>query len=375
MELFEEDVYRKEFDAQVISCTKSKKYYEVVLDQTLFFPEGGGQPSDIGTLNDIKVMDVQKKDGKIIHYTKSFLEGKVHGKIDWNHRFDLMQQHSGEHIVSGIVHSIYGFHNIGFHMSDVITIDFDGPIEDVQEIEDKANQAVFENVPFHIYYPTQEELKDLEYRAKKEIEEELRIVEIEGYDVCACCGTHVSHSGEIGMIKILSQEVHKDSTRLTMICGKRALQDYQWKQEQVIQVSQLLASRPTEIAKAVESLQKKDHEKSQRIGALLEKQIEIISTSYKEEPFIFVPLENVSMNELRNACDYLKTNNQPNWCMVLCPQTMQYALCAKDSKEAQKQLHEQISGKGGGSKEMVQGKLNASLEEVLKGVEWIRNNE
>ena len=226
--LYYEDVYKKEFTATVVECRERKKGYAVILDESAFYPEGGGQPSDVGTLGDVQVTEVHEKDGELLHYTDKPLEAgtKVEGKIDWNRRFDLMQQHSGEHMVSGIIHAKYGYDNVGFHMgSDVLTVDLNGMLDEAQlaEIEREVNEKVWEDKEVVITYPTAEELEVLDYRSKKELTGQVRIVTFPGVDVCACCGTHVTHTGEIGMVKLLSVVKFRDGIRMEMICGKRVL--------------------------------------------------------------------------------------------------------------------------------------------------------
>ena len=198
--LYYEDVYKKEFTAKVLECRECEKGFEIILDQSAFYPEGGGQPCDLGTLNGIAVLDVQEKDREIVHYTKEAVEAgsEVIGKIDWDRRFDLMQQHSGEHIVS-----------VGFHMSsDVLTVDLSGVLTEAQlaEIEAETNQKIWENSEVEITYPSKEELEKLSYRSKKELTGQVRLVRFPGSDLCACCGTHVTHTGEIGAVKILTVE-------------------------------------------------------------------------------------------------------------------------------------------------------------------------
>ena len=172
--LYYEDVYKKEFTATVLECREHKNGFAVILDESAFYPEGGGQPSDVGTLGDVKVTEVYEKDGELLHYTEQALEvgAKVEGKIDWARRFDLMQQHSGEHMVSGVIHAKYGYDNVGFHMgSDVITVDLNGMLDEAQlaEIEREVNEKVWEDKEVVITYPTAEELKTLDYRSKKEL--------------------------------------------------------------------------------------------------------------------------------------------------------------------------------------------------------------
>ena len=217
--LYYEDSHRKEFKATVLSCeerltAKGKKDgYAVVLDQTAFFPEGGGQFGDRGLIDDVEVYDTHEKGGIILHYTKMPVEvgTTVTGKLDFAERFSRMQEHSGEHIVSGIVHRLHGYDNVGFHLgSENTTLDFNGELSEEQllEVERLANEAVFADLPVQISYPSREELKILDYRSKIEIEGQVRLVEIPGVDICACCAPHVAHTGEIGMIKFIACDRH-----------------------------------------------------------------------------------------------------------------------------------------------------------------------
>ena len=219
----QEDSYCTSFITKVIHCEKRKDDYCIILEKTYFYPEGGGQAADQGYIGEVFVYDVHEIGGEIIHYTKEALEvGKQYEcKIDWKRRFDHMQNHSGEHIVSGLIHKRYGYNNVGFHMGKVIQIDFDGPlsIEDCRIIEKEANQCIMKNVDIVASFP---DITKIDYRSKKEIEGDVRIVTIEGIDACACCGTHVRKTGEIGCIKILSVEKHKQGVRLEMIAGMRA---------------------------------------------------------------------------------------------------------------------------------------------------------
>ena len=204
--LFETESHRKEFRATVLECAPSDSGYEVVLDRTAFFPEGGGQAADTGILGGVRVKDVQERDGIVYHTTEGNLEvgAGVEGLLDWDIRFSRMQQHTGEHIVSGLMHSRFGYDNVGFHLGEeVCTLDLNGPVtkEQLKEIEVAANKVVFANLPVEIRYPSKEELAVLDYRSKREIEGQVRIVSIPGYDVCACCAPHVKSTGEIGLIK------------------------------------------------------------------------------------------------------------------------------------------------------------------------------
>ncbi|MGN0305836.1 MAG: alanyl-tRNA editing protein, partial [Lachnospiraceae bacterium] len=202
--LFEQDGYQVKFDSRVLACEAlGGEKFKVILEETLFFPEAGGQSSDRGWLDKVRVWDVQIENGVIYHFTDGALaEGeRVRGEIDWEHRFSNMQQHSGEHIFSGTVHRLFGLNNVGFHLSDqTVTMDFDGVLttQQLERVEWEVNQAIARNVEIQVSYPTSDELETLEYRSKIEIQGQVRIVTIPGFDVCACCAPHVKRTGESG---------------------------------------------------------------------------------------------------------------------------------------------------------------------------------
>ncbi|MDE7038042.1 MAG: alanyl-tRNA editing protein, partial [Lachnospiraceae bacterium] len=274
--LFYRDGYMKEFDASVISCKQTEGGYQVVLNRTAFFPEGGGQYADPGWLSEAEVLDVQEKDGVIYHKVSGALEEgtTVHGRLDWDIRFERMQQHTGEHIISGIVHGRFGYENVGFHLgSDYCTMDFNGPItkEELKEIELEANKAVFRNLAVGITYPSREELSSMEYRSKIEIEGQVRIVTVPGYDVCACCAPHLGTTGEIGLIKLVDMVNYKGGERITMLCGFRALADYEIKEENIKAVSALLSAKEYETADAVSHLKEEAGSLKGKIASLQQK--------------------------------------------------------------------------------------------------------
>ncbi len=224
-----EDSHRTQFQAKVLSCMETEKGFEVILDATCFYPEGGGQAADTGRLGDVHVLDTRERGEEIVHLCDGPLKtgSTVQGEIDWEPRFRRMQLHSGEHIVSGILHRRYGVNNTGFHMGQERTvIDFDGVIPPgaLPGIEAEANQAVWQNIPVRCWYPAQEELPVIPYRSKKALNWPVRIVEIPGYDLCACCGTHVKATGEIGLIKLYSSVPFRGGSRIEMSCGAQALE-------------------------------------------------------------------------------------------------------------------------------------------------------
>ena len=253
--LYDKDSHLKEFTGVVLSCEKAGEKYTVTINQTAFFPEGGGQQSDRGYIGDAYISDVQIKNGEILHFAdKPLSVGQAYDcKLDFDFRFRNMQNHSGEHIISGIVHRLYGFNNVGFHLGAEMTMDFDGELtrRQLDEIEDLANKAVYENLPVKAYYPTDEELKSLDYRSKLDLKENVRIVEIKGVDVCACCAPHVKATGEIGIIKILDFEKYKGGVRLLVRCGADALRDYREKYKNALEISNLLSAKQFEVSAAV----------------------------------------------------------------------------------------------------------------------------
>lgn len=253
--LYDKDSHLKEFTGTVLSCKKTGEKYAVTLNRTAFFPEGGGQQSDRGYIGGAYISDVQIKNGEILHFAdKPLSVGQAYDcKPDFDFRFRNMQNHSGEHIISGIVHRLYGFNNVGFHLGAEMTMDFDGELtrRQLDEIEDLANKAVYENLPVKAYYPTDEELKQLDYRSKLDLKENVRIVEIKGVDVCACCAPHVKATGEIGVIKILDFEKYKGGVRLLVKCGADALRDYREKYKNVLEISNLLSAKQPTVSAAV----------------------------------------------------------------------------------------------------------------------------
>ena len=225
--LYYDDPFLREFSAQVLSCEEVKGGFSVVLDATAFYPEGGGQPADRGTLGMIRVLDVHEKDGVITHLCDGGFEPgeTVKGAIDWARRFDHMQQHSGEHICSGLICERFGCDNVGFHMgADIVTIDFNAEIgwEELMEIEARANRYIYEDHAIDIQFHRGAELEAIDYRSKKPLEGDVRIVSFPGADCCACCGTHVSRSGQVGIVKFLSCQKFREGVRIELLCGERA---------------------------------------------------------------------------------------------------------------------------------------------------------
>ncbi len=374
-ELFYRDEYAREFDAEVISCQKGKKGYEVVLSDTAFYPEGGGQPADRGTLGQVNVLDVKRRNGEILHITDAPLEPgmTVHGVLDWERRFDHMQQHSGEHILSGVVHAQFGYDNVGFHMNDeVVTVDFNGPItwEEAMELEDKVNAYIWTDAESRELYPSEEELKAMDYRSKIELKGKVRLVEYPGADLCACCGTHVAHTGEIGLMKILSVTPHKDGVRMEMLFGGRAMKDYDRKHLLNTEFSCRLSAKPYETGEALQRVLDEMNAMKFRMQAMNERYYAMRATSIPVgEPVIFFNEPGMSMVEIRKFCDYLISTGKVKTAMIISPkdkESVNYVMGSADlnMRDVGKLLNEKLHGRGGGRPEMVQGSFQAEAEAV-----------
>ncbi len=360
------------------------KRYQIVLGRTAFFPEGGGQYADTGWLqetpeNRIRVFDVQEHDGKIFHITDRPVPvgSTVSGQIDWEERFMKMQQHTGEHIVSGLVHARFGYDNVGFHLgSSDCTMDFNGEItrEELHEIELRANEAVAADLDIQVSCPSREELAGLDYRSKIEIEGQVRIVTIPGFDVCACCAPHVKKTGEIGVIKLTNVQRYKGGVRVTMLCGSRALADYDRKSTSVRQISAALCAKEDEVAEAVEHLREECARLKTRLA---EQQKEILRFKARESDgqegavcLFESGLEGDGPRLLMN----LVMERGHELCAVFCGDDREgyrYVIGSShiDLRNLVKELNAAFSGRGGGKPEMVQGSLKGNEPELRA---WLR---
>lgn len=376
--LYDRDAFAKDFVGKVISCEevrlKDKTAYKVVLNQTAFFPEQGGQTSDIGTLDEAKVMDVQIEDEVIYHYcTSGFLIGEeVHGVIDWEHRFNNMQQHTGEHIFTGIAHNTYGADNVGFHLSDnTVTLDLNIELSDeqVDYIEKRANEIIAADVAVKAYYPNQELLGAINYRSKKEIAGAVRLVEIEGVDLCACCAPHVKSTGQVGMLKVVSFGKYKGGTRVYILCGLRALADYNRRMKLLEQSYQLLNCKDDELPEKIAGLIEDNKQLKYRISdiksGMLTNQIETISPDLTDVTIFMEDLDAKTMRDGVNAlvekheglCAIFSGNDEDGYNFVIGSRTRDCAAIATG-------LRELLGAKGGGSKQMVQGNVAATRNQI-----------
>ena len=369
--LYDKDSFIKEFTATVLdSCEKADGYF-TVLDKTAFFPEGGGQPSDVGFLDNARVYDVQINEGVIYHYTtKQFQKGQtVTGRIDFERRFDFMQQHSAEHIVSGIAHSLYGCENVGFHLSeDIVTLDFDKFLTDDKlfQIEELANRRVYENAAFNCYYPEVETLKTLNYRSKKELEGAVRIVEIENTDVCACCAPHVKNAGQIGIIKLLDREKLRGGIRIELKAGKRALADYNEKYSNVRKISSALAVAQKDAAVGVGRLLNTLGEQKAKITELKLEKIKNLAVSFKpKSPITAIFEDSLTPRDLQFFADILhKIHGGIRGVFSETENGFAFAICGDGLEKFFESFKAAFSVKGGGRNGMVQGTVVAERKEI-----------
>lgn len=380
--LYDQDAYATEFEAEVLACEevekKEKKVYQVWLDQTLFFPEEGGQSPDMGTIDGIKVLDVQIKDEVITHTLAAPLAvgTMVKGVVDWKHRFYNMQQHSGEHIFSGIVHNRFGYDNVGFHLSDsIVTMDFNGVItaEDIEEIETEVNQAIIENIPVEVSYPTKEELKVLEYRSKIEIEGQVRIVTIPGYDVCACCAPHVRRTGEIGMLKVMNVQSYKGGVRISILCGFRALEAFRQKADIITELMAQFSTNQEALVENVTKLKNTNQTMKNQLASAKQELMEYKVAAIPEDSENAILFEsdldtpvvrnvvNGLVEQFTGICAVFVGNDESGYQFIVGSKN-------KDCRAIAAALREKLSARGGGSDKMIQGSVAASqlqIEELL----------
>lgn len=372
--LYYKDSHCFEFTALVLDCRETARGPALILDRTAFFPEGGGQLADTGSLGAVKVLDVHEKEGEILHYCDGpLMPGeRVEGRLDAEQRLVRMQNHSGEHVVSGLAHKLFGCENVGFHMGeDFVTIDFDRELsrEQLMEIETLANRAVREDLPVSCTFPEPEVLKSLEYRSKLELTENVRIVEIPGVDRCACCAPHVERTGEIGLIKVLDWERHRGGLRLSLACGMLALRDYRVKQENISAISQALSSKRHETAAAVERLLQEQQKSKERIAALSLELARYMAEDREEtegnicvfdsvlDEVALRELVNLLMEKCRGIAAAFSGDDRRGYRYIMGSLEL-------DMRSLAKELNSLIEGRGGGKARMIQGSASASAAAI-----------
>lgn len=405
--LYDENNRLLTFSGTVVACNynEKKKLYEVELDQTAFFPEEGGQMPDWGVLGGQTVMDVklvkdkETHDETIIHLLEEPVQvgDWLIGEVDWAHRFDQMQQHSGEHLISGLCCSTFKCNNVGFHLGPAeTTLDFDTVIttEQMADIERRANQAVYENFEVLILYPSKEELKDMEYRSKIDIPGQVRIVEFPGYDRCACCAPHVARTGEIGMIKIVNVQKHRGGVRVNILCGERARADYDRKFKSVSEIAQKLSAKQDQVTDAFDRIMAAQEELKQKLitfqAAYLDAQIAALgepsypdhngecsdaghdeneaNAGLKNALLILDGIDNIAQRNAVNSMAEKYTgfsgilNGNPDKGYFFIISSNQ-----EDCRALAGRMRQTFGAKGGGSKEMIQGQISADPYEFK---EW-----
>ncbi|QNL44188.1 alanyl-tRNA editing protein [Oscillibacter hominis] len=374
--LYYSDPFLCRFTASVLSCEEVKGGFAVTLDRTAFYPEGGGQPADHGTLGTASVTDVHEKDGVIVHTCSSPLKagGSVEGTVDWERRFDHMQQHSGEHIISGLLCSLYHCDNVGFHLgADTVTIDYNTELtwEQVVEAERRANEVIWADAAVEVAYPSPKELASIDYRSKKELTGQVRIVSFPEADCCACCGTHVLRAGQVGLIKVLSCQKFRQGVRLEILCGRRALHHLSAVFEQNRAVAQATSAKPTETAAAVERLLGELSSAKARTAHLEESVFASLAEQYRGAGDVVLWEEPMRPDAVRCLCDAV-AQACGGRCMVFSGGDGHYAYAilspGKDIREFVKALNSALQGRGGGRDGFAQGSVaadRAAIEEFL----------
>ena len=370
--LYYADSHLKDFSAVVTGCEEVKGGWAVTLDATAFYPTGGGQECDLGILGGARVLDVKEQGENILHLCDTPLEvgAEVTGTIDWERRFDHMQQHSGEHLVMGQIYQKFGYHNVGFHMGGhLVTIDLDGPVtwEDLMEIERRTNQIICRNIPVKTWYPSPEELPNVKYRTKKQLPWPVRIVEFGGEDVCACCGTHVKSTGEIGLVKFVSCVKFKEGVRIEMASGRRATELYQQIFEQNRQVSQTFSAKILETGSAARKFNDMLTQEKYRAIGLQRKIFGAIAQSYAGRERAVHFEADLQPGQVRELADAI--GEKADTAVVYSgSDEAGYSICiiskTEDTRLLGKAVNTALNGRGGGKPGAFQGSLQATKEQI-----------
>lgn len=371
--LYYEDSHMTQFSATVLSCEQTGKGYAVILDATAFYPEGGGQAGDTGTLGAVRVLDTREQEEAVVHLCDGAVEvgSMVEGCIDWAARFDRMQQHSGEHIVSGIINRRYGYHNTGFHMgSEVVTIDFDGviPAEDLPVIAAEANSAVWANLSVKCWYPSREELPNVFYRTKRALPWPVRIVQVPGFDSCACCGTHVKATGEIGLIKLFSVIPFRGGSRMEMACGRMALTLLNGAYEQNKLVSQAFSAKIFETGAAAQRMNEVLAQQKYRMAGLEMRIFRTIAAGYAGKGDVLHFEEGLDNTAVRELADAIAEGCGGTAAVFSGSDEGGYTFClvtrAGDLRTFGKEMTRALNGRGGGKSICQQGRVQAPKAKI-----------
>ena len=370
--LYEQDSFCREFTATVLSCERQGETYSVILDRTAFFPEGGGQAADRGMLGGAEVLDAQMVDGEIIHILKAPLTAgrTVTGVLDWDTRFLRMQKHTGEHIVCGIIHRLYGYENVGFHLgSEDVTLDLNGELtrEQLDKVEEIANRVVSENRSVTAEYPSADDLATMEYRSKKDIDGDVRIVTIEGLDRCACCAPHVAMTGQVGLIKLLDFIRYKGGIRIHMQCGLDALRDYRMRYTQTAAIAATLSVKQHAVLDGIERLIAQRDALTRELAAVRKElcalRVEMLCADSGRALFIEKPMDGESLRDLALAasakvgglCAAFAGDDESGY---------NYAASGGNLSDFAATLKERLNARGGGSAQLIQGRVFTTSAEI-----------
>ncbi len=370
--LYEQDGECLSFCATVTDCKEQNGCYQIALDQSAFSPNAGGQSADVGTLNGIAVTDVTEENGILWHTTNApIATGEtVKGEVDADLRWHHIQNHAGEHIISALLWQTYGFHNVGFHLGEkVVTMDVDGALSlsTLLQIEERANEIVWENHPIKCYYPKKEELKDLDYRSKLDLQDHVRIVEIEGVDKCACCAPHPRSTAQIGMIKILSAISYKGGTRITLLCGRAALALWNRERELTAELSHRLSLPRERLVEGVEALMERQTQYKIQLHALQQKELAQLQktaeqTNTHQVWFLSVQDERVA----RQFCQEMLCKTDGVCCVMWETEDACRIILTKDLAHSfdAKAFFQALGVKGGGKGALFQGSI-AQTKDLL----------
>ena len=371
--LYYEDGYLSRFTSRVVTCEPQGDAWAVTLEATAFYPEGGGQAGDTGSLNGIRVRDTQEQGDEVIHLCEGPLEPgtQVEGIIDFDRRFDLMQQHTGEHMLSGLIHRRYGYHNKGYHVgAEFVTVDFDGviPAEDIPSLEKELNEAVWRNLPVKCWIPSPEELPNVFYRTKRVLPWPVRIVEVPGCDSCACCGIHVAATGAVGVIKILNTMGFRGGTRLEMVSGQRAWAAMNDAYEQNRQVSQAFSAQLTQTGDAARRMNEVVSELKFKINQLQRQQITAIAESYVNRGDVLHFADGLDPVLVRELADAIAENCGGTAAVFSGTDQGGYNCClvtrSGDLRPLGKAMNAALNGRGGGKPNCHQGKVSCTRAQI-----------
>ncbi len=370
--LYYEDCHMRVFSATVTACEETDKGYLVALDATAFYPEGGGQACDLGTLGGVNVLDVREKED-ILHLCDGPLTvgRQVEGQIDWSRRYYQMQQHTGEHIVSGIISRLFGGHNVGFHVgAEVVTLDFDIPIspEGLNEVERLANEAIYRNLTVNCFTPSPEALEKISYRAKRQLPWPVRIVQVPDYDTCACCGVHVERTGELGIIKLISCVKFHEGVRIEMVCGFKAYEYLCRIFEQNRLVSQAFSAKMLETGEAAQRMNEALAKEKFRIVALERQLFAAIAAGFADKGDVVYFAEDLAPASVRILADTIAQKCGGTAAVFSGADEAGYSLClvnkAQDIRALGQDLTKALNGRGGGKDGFFQGSVPAKRKDI-----------